>query len=181
MHALWNVGQEPRGGFPYCSDIYPSFVLFFSPCDSTCAGGVGITHPAKFSEEWRNELASGEVGCEEDGTNVYAWRMAGWGSNMNSESKCGFSWSTTYTRVGHHTWLILHVLRSTSLFLLRLVKSCRQMFQLANVAFTPTDGGNQSRRVCLYGHLAQYLKCTSRVRRWSTCLCVPFNLLIFGW
>lgn len=40
-----------------------------------------------FSQEWLAEFSSGSIGCQTRGTDGYAWRRAGFGSNINSEFK----------------------------------------------------------------------------------------------
>lgn len=44
-----------------------------------------VANEAIFSGKWRQEFDDGTPGCTGQGTDVYEWRMAGWGSNINSK------------------------------------------------------------------------------------------------
>lgn len=46
---------------------------------------IVVPKVAMFSEEWRHEFDAGTPGCDKQGTDVYVWRVAGLGSNINSE------------------------------------------------------------------------------------------------
>lgn len=67
-----------------CSYCYRK-KLFLNAVPSAQPGESVVAKVVMFSEEWRQEFTAGMRGCDQQGTDIYVWRMAGWGSNINSK------------------------------------------------------------------------------------------------
>lgn len=75
----WNAHTIDCNTLPAAApaDAYP-----FPPVEAEPSQKVGI-----FSKEWANQFSLGQPGCSGPLIDVYDWRDAGCGSNLNCESR----------------------------------------------------------------------------------------------